>query len=384
MVAVSFFGTTLHAQTVRDSAGIQVVENARSLGEIRMGATPTLVIGTQAGDAYLFSRVAGAVRLADGTIVVANGGSLQLRYFDKTGKYLRGVGQRGSGPGAFTKLDMLVKLPGDTLAAGALDQRHSYFTASGNFVRDGAARTSGMPLVAIFSDHTVLAPVFTRPEAKGRAKWVESTTIVAVDRTGKRSKALGRFPFMEMIAKDGQPDLLNFAPVGVFAAGESHFFTGFGDQYSIRVLDREGKLIRIIRRAWTPERVMAADVTRYVDAWARRSLKPGDPDAARKRQAVRDARYAETVPAFVEFRVDARGRLWVRAANLADAPACGGCLHEGMSGVSTWSVFDSNGRWVSDVRMPPRFHPRDIGADYILGVQLDDDDVPTIAMYRLF
>jgi hypothetical protein len=187
---------------------------------------------------------------------------------------------------------------------------------------------------------------------------------------------------MEMVATQGEPGLAWFAPTGTFATGKRELYAGFGTEYSIRVLNPEGGAVRIIRRQWIPRTVTQADIRNYVDTWAQFWIKPNSPTAAKERQELLDSKFAATVPSFSEFRVDARDRLWVREPNLADAPSCG-CLNEGAWGVSTWSVFDTNGRWVSDVKMPPRFHPTDIGADYVLGVVRDDDGVATIAMYRL-
>jgi hypothetical protein len=259
--------------------------------------------------------------------------------------------------------------------------RYSILTSTGSFVRDGRGRI-GQPMLGVFADQSVItATANMRPQANGRSRWIEEGPVVAMDRTG-RATQLGTFAFMELVATNNEPGVAGFAPTGAFAAGERHFFAGFGNEYSIKVIDRDGRVVRIIRRAWTPPRVTTAAIDKYVAEWAERWIKPNSPTAARERQELRDSKFAATVPAFSEFRVDARGRLWVREPNLDDAPSCG-CLNEDAWGVSTWSVFDSAGRWVSDVKMPPRFRPYDIGADYILGVQRDADDVQLVAMYRL-
>jgi hypothetical protein len=36
---------------------------------------------------------------------------------------------------------------------------------------------------------------------------------------------------------------------------------------------------------------------------------------------------------------------------------------------SQWSVFDGNGRWVTDIEMPAGFLVMDVGVDYVLGLQ---------------
>ena len=57
--------------------------------EWRLSETPTLTIGTEGVTEAEFHRVAGAVRLANGEIAVADGGTNQVRYFSPAGAYLQ-------------------------------------------------------------------------------------------------------------------------------------------------------------------------------------------------------------------------------------------------------------------------------------------------------
>lgn len=81
------------APVVRDSAGITIVENSAPAwrpGEgWRIAAEPEVEIGVLEGEApYQLYRVRDAVRLPDGRIVIANGGSNELRYFAPDGRWL--------------------------------------------------------------------------------------------------------------------------------------------------------------------------------------------------------------------------------------------------------------------------------------------------------
>ena len=46
-------------------------------------------------------------------------------------------------------------------------------------------------------------------------------------------------------------------------------------------------------------------------------------------------------------------------------------------------MFDTEGRWLGMVETPRQFTVNEIGADYVLGVWLDDLDVQHVRMYRL-
>ena len=89
---------------VRDSAGIRIAENPRTAPDSRLawrvGTDPLVSIGTpEAAADFQLHKVEDATRLADGRIVVANGGSMELLVFDATGQCLASWGGQGEGPG---------------------------------------------------------------------------------------------------------------------------------------------------------------------------------------------------------------------------------------------------------------------------------------------
>lgn len=97
------------ASEAYDSAGIRIIENDRppdgSRLDWRIGPEPVVTIGKREGeDPYLLNLVRGATRLRDGRIVVANGGSGELRFFDSLDNHLATRGGVGEGPGEFTRL----------------------------------------------------------------------------------------------------------------------------------------------------------------------------------------------------------------------------------------------------------------------------------------
>ena len=104
---------------------------------LQLASGPSVEIGRASGDpSQELYRVSGAVRLADGRIVVANSGSSELRYFDSSGDYLKSVGRRGGGPGEFTGDLTLLPYHGDSLLVwDARLRRFSLFDFNGAFVR---------------------------------------------------------------------------------------------------------------------------------------------------------------------------------------------------------------------------------------------------------
>jgi len=78
--------------------------------------TQRLQIGVIEGDkAYEFDNVVGALVLANGEVVVADGRSNELRFFDARGQHRRTAGRGGGGPGEFRFLNRLYPYGSDSL-----------------------------------------------------------------------------------------------------------------------------------------------------------------------------------------------------------------------------------------------------------------------------
>ena len=372
-----------------DAQAPRIIENPRPTWKpaevLRLASAPTLVIGTKSGPMYEFDRVAGCARLFDGRIVVADGGSSTLRFFDSTGTYLKSVGGRGAGPGEFQSLQTFFIMPGDTLVAGAVIRELSYFTDAGQYLqRRGLMNPpmqiakTGMPLTLASLDGSGAraVAVVPRPTQRGAgSRWVDSFPVAIVDARNVEIRQLGTLPSMELAMSGGNPRQVWFGANAVFASAGGLFYVGFGSEYAIRVYTPQGTLQSIIRRAWTPTHVTKADIDAYVVEWGKRWIKVTGEEAAAERTSLRNDPYAATVPAFSQFIADRVGRLWVREAHLADAPGSG-ALNTTPLIASRWSVFDQGGHWLGDVTMPARFQPRDIGAGYVLGTALDVDGGP--------
>ena len=109
IVAVACSGESSLPPVVSDSAGVTIVENfgpTWSRNEAwSVSVAPTLSIGDAAqGEDYAFERVVGALRLSDGTIVVANRATQELRWYDASGSFQLSVGRTGTGGVTFSNL----------------------------------------------------------------------------------------------------------------------------------------------------------------------------------------------------------------------------------------------------------------------------------------
>jgi hypothetical protein len=370
------------AAVVRDSAGVRIIENpapdpnAPALWSV--APTPTVDIGVLEGDeAYQLSQVGGAVRLSDGRIVVANGGSQEVRYFDSTGRHLATVGRKGGGPGEFEQLGSVMALRGDTVAAYDWSLRRvSLFDAAGRFVWSFSLEFSAgspMPLGRFADGSWLCNRLFSfRPGASGTQVVRDTMALLVFDSAGAFRDSLGRFPGPDWyIRTQGHSAMASSLPFGATteaAVAQDRFYVGHSDHYEITRFTEAGAPDEIIRVAWTPVPVTGEDVERHkaerlanADAGVRQSLE----------RLYQDIPFPSTFPAFTDFMVDPLGDLWVLAASRPgdDHPR--------------WTVFAPDGLALGVVETPPGVTVRDIGRDYVLGTWRDDLDVQHVRLYAL-
>jgi hypothetical protein len=165
--------------TVRDSAGITIVENVEPQwaagSEWRVGGLLT-VIGEVPGDpAHELFRAREGTRQSNGDVAVGNSSNGEIRLFRQDGSHIRTVGSTGGGPGEFrgaNAMRALQRVPGDTLIAWDIyAQRVSVFAPDGEFVRSfGLAGPAQQHFFGgIFADRSLQMVVYesSRDESSG-------------------------------------------------------------------------------------------------------------------------------------------------------------------------------------------------------------------------
>jgi hypothetical protein len=380
---------------VRDSAGVSIVESAAvplwsEAESWTLSNAPLADIGVVEGaPEYQLYGVGSSLRLSDGSIVVANGGTGELRWYDSTGRYLRSAGGQGDGPGEFQTLARVARLGPDSLIAyDAQGLRISVFAADGVFARSTALQAPNAVLEGVFADGSLLATnsdlrsrMFAHLQA-GSDDLNEGVTRVAerafhIAATGAVLDTLGEFLGSEGVINmrpSGTRVAMSFTfkPFGreaVFAVEPAAFYVGTQDRFQIDAYDPKGRLQSSVRHLVDSLPVTAADI----DDFKRRELalltEPND--IRRRRRELDELSYPETKPAFDAIHLDARGNLWVQEFSYArDEP-------------SQWRVFDAEHQFLGTVATPPGFVIHDIGRDYVLGAWRDDMEVEHIRLYTL-
>lgn len=368
----------------RDSAGVEIVESFRPAWlegeEWKVGPEPLLRIGVVEGDAaYQFTGVTGAVRLDDGTVVVADGGAQEVRFFGPDGRFREGVGRQGGGPGEFTGLSGLGKDgAGGVWAYDFSLRRITWLDESGEVsgLTSLGMEPAMLNAVGVLPGGTFLLKQLWGAEQTSGASSTglrrDPIAVVRFGGDGTLVDTLGLFPGREVYLTDeGGRGVMNTPP---FARNASTTLRGdrvvVGPQRSFELLEMspEGRLLRVVRVAGRETGVGPEELEAYI----RGRLQAAPPERhAEIRRSLEDMPVPETMPPYGGIRGDEDGNLWVGAWAMYPEVAV------------SWDVFDVRGAWLGTVRLPPGFDPMDIGSEWILGVEKDGLDVEYVVVHPL-
>jgi hypothetical protein len=342
--------------------------------EWRLSESPTLTIGTEGAAEAEFHRVAGAVRLGNGQIAVADGGTNQIRYFGPEGAFRRAFGRQGGGPGEFQSMARLIRF-GDTLAMH--DDRNDRLTV----ILDDSLLEVRVVRVANRTQH------FSIRDRLPDGRWVASTSVsprfsavpyrdsIAVGILPASAEGdlqwLGWFPGPWIASIEGRlTGLAGFFTWVNFTVVGQHVVVLDGDQELLRRFSHDGtelpgSAIAIRGDPLTPE---------IIEQAKRREINPReDPVVARQWL---DVRYASAVlgdrlPAFRTLLADSEGLVWLEGFRVEETQQ------------GKYFVFSVDDGHVATVAVPAGFRATDIGSDYLLGVATDAEGVERVVMYGL-
>lgn len=332
----------------------------------------TLVrIGTEAVPEAEFYRVAGAVRLANGEIAVADRGSNQVRYFGPDGTFRRTFGREGSGPGEFRNMSRLIRF-GDTLAVhDGRNGRLTLFRGDTLLGTRTVRATNSAERFSIYdrlADGRWLAATGVSPRFSSRP-YRDSIAVAIFPASGEGDiQLLGWFPGPWIVSIEGQiTGLAGFFSWASSRASGREIIVLDADQERLRrfALDgteSPGGAIRIRRQPLTPELIDQAK--------RRETSSSGEAVQARKWL---DVKYDPVVlPDRLPFRgflVDSEALVWLEEYRVDQAPG-------------KYFVLSPDAHLVAIITVPAGFRATDIGSDYCLGVETDADGVESIVMYR--
>jgi len=373
--------------TRTDSAGVTIVHNSGPAptdgGGWSIGTEATFSIGALEGEApYQFFQVSGTHRFADGRIGVVNAGTREVRIYSEDGTHLRTYGRQGEGPEEF-QIPILAGAISDTLIVlGRSLHRLSYVHPDIGFVR--VFRVSDdvggylNPVGAFGNGDVVFGGAFdmTRTGELHTGMNRAPTYYRSSGPNGYQAADFGYQQGAEFYIKnlagdgnDARPALYPFAKVPVAATSPDYLFFSDQDAYEIKAYNPDGSLEFLVRLAWEPIPVSAADGAKHVDDVV---AQVGDPSQEPEiRQRFAGLPLPDVFPPHGGLMADNLGYLWVEEFQ-----------RPGFEN-RAWTIFDPRGELTGRVSLPENFNPMEIGADYILGVGWDEMNVEHVRMYSV-
>lgn len=375
----------------RDSAGIRIVVSlapAWTEGDAwSVDSIPNLDLS--GGDDEELFRIGSGRLLEDGRLVFFNGGACEVRSYSSSGALLARVGRCGEGPGEFEDFATLWVWHDSIVVIDQLT-RVTVLGTDGTLRRTArlpASRDLPVPFVrGVLDDGTFVVAGLRDPVGR-TSPGVEpgQSTLGLLRSLDDTTRIVGTYPgptfeYTEFGGRLGRGPLA-FSSSTQFAAGGNHVFVGFPDRYEIRIHGADGSLQGIIRRAFTPVRVDQHDLDWLMER--RLAEVDGEENQRAVRQAFRNLRHAELMPAFgppvwpggaeggPAMLVDAEGNLWVFVHYRPGEYR------------NDWSVFSADGVWLGTVALPEHLAPSQMGADHIIGSWTDETGFVHIRRHRL-
>lgn len=375
----------------RDSAGIRIVENPAALVEtvLPVSPEPLVSVGTLDGDpnSQLF-RVSAAARLSDGTLVVANGGTQDARFYGPDGRHLRTVGGPGQGPEEYRYPIAVLVLPGDTvMIQDRLDR--VWYDREGNFLRRDGGDMGGLQAVVgpdAFSelgfwlaDGTLFTPAFLREDGAPRAgpPFRPGMRLMRVAGDMSSGEVLGEYGGIEQqfVQVDAGPRGL-MSMVAPHAPATSYL--GVATDGTMVVGDSKAPEIHVFRADGRRERFRWAAELEPLTAEELERWKAYQRDAGwmRDRLPQFERGWAAMIPpttkaAFGRVAGGRDGSIWVPESQ------------EPWASESRFLVFTPGGRLRGKATIPGSFTVMDAGADWVLGVWRDENDVEYLRLHRV-
>jgi hypothetical protein len=379
--------------------GVTMVANpgthiADSLGLI-INSPASVRIGVLNGPReYMIGKLAGMHRRSDGSTLLADATTHEVRVFDDSGRFVRLAGGAGTGPGEYNWLtgvfphsaDSVVIMDHEGSRATIVDTTLSFVRRYRVVLKETRAvyPMTSHRLIGFFDDGTSLVSDYLNVCGAHRMEGFceDSVAFFRVTEDGTLLSRFGRFVYSRSESRRGAVNISirEPHPQAFWTVQGARFYYADAARFEVRVFLANGTLERVIS--------VAGAVPRYDRSVVFPPTTPPASADAKIQAAIQasaqlrsEIELPREFPAFSDLLVDAVGRIWLREYYPPGRK----------DGGPHWFVFEPDGRLNYRVRLPSStmrsrrtyttLHPQ-IGADFILAAERDADGVESVALYR--
>ena len=350
--------------------------------DLTLADEPQVRVGMLDGPTeYLFSTIEGGVRLEDGSIVLADEQTYEIRMFDARGRHVWTSGRQGEGPGEYGGVRLLRGCPGTAITVfdWSLD-RITRLDRDGNVIDTRALAGTGVqpygsPACSP-TGHLVFvgwpgSELDSRPAGVGEIyRWEMAVSWERDD--GVVTLAEG-IPGTERRTYGGGSGPLTWGKSLAFAATGTGVWYGSADDYELVHVDWTGRTTLVARWSGPDLEVTGEHLDRYLSTYLDRYDTPAERRRFERERwpGIRDD-LPERFPAYESDGLLALpdGSVWV-TTHMWRAPRKE--LH----------LLDPNGMWVRRLTIPARSNLLDAGLDWVLLLERGEFDEQSVAVYEL-
>ncbi len=370
----------------RDSATVMILDHptldTTRASQLVFPASPSVRIGVVDGEAaYQLFRVGHAYRRADGTIVVTNSGTAEVRAYDDQGQWQWSSGRHGGGPGEFMFLAWAQPYRGDSIVAfDGSSGRVSVLSPRGVYVRSFQPKAPGdyprATVLGSFADGSVLASYGVRPVAASDSTRAERPMqqYGIFDAEGGFVRAVGDFVADEQFVwADGSRVSVGGVPFGRVTATtvlDTLFVVGDNTAFEARAYDQRGSLKQILR-VGLDRQPLGREVADRHRAAALEEI-PESPFRPVQERALQATPYPSHYPYYGDVVVSrSRRAYWIQSA-----PQFGEVSDR-------WLVFEHDGAYRGWYAIPRPVRLTDAGDRFVVGIATDQMGVQYVEVYDL-
>ena len=235
--------------TIEVVDGVIVVRNPAEplFGDIDLELVQDLSIGNELDENYLFYKVRDIGVDTRDKIYVLDAGNRRIQVFNKSGKYVKTIGQRGQGPGEFEnpvnlfidKEDNLYVLDNRTITV--FDDRGTYINTIQTEIQ--------ISEFSVASDGTIIARLNPSLESK--------KSIVHINQNGAVINKYAEYPDVKPAVRKGQrrgsytifTAFHDYTPHPRFCLiDEARFIYGFPLEYKLNISEISGNLLMVVKK----------------------------------------------------------------------------------------------------------------------------------------